>query len=44
MMKFFRKHRNTLMIIIAVLAIPFIFYFVQRPDYGQMHSNDFAQI
>ena len=27
MMKFFRKHRNTLMIVIAVLAIPFIFYF-----------------
>ena len=44
MMKFFRKHRNTLMIIIAVLAIPFIFYFVQRPDYGRMHSDDFAQI
>ena len=44
MMKFFRKHRNTLMIIIAILAIPFIFYFVQRPDYGRMQSNDFAQI
>jgi peptidyl-prolyl cis-trans isomerase D len=44
MMKFFRKHRNTLMIIIAVLAIPFVFYFVQRPDYARMHSDDFAQI
>jgi len=27
------------MIVIAILAIPFIFYFVQRPDYGAMRSD-----
>ena len=32
------------MIVIAVLAIPFIFYFVQRPDYGAMRSDQFARI
>jgi hypothetical protein len=34
MMKLLRKHRQWLMIVIAILAIPFVFYFVQKPDYG----------
>ena len=32
------------MIVIAILAIPFVFYFVQRPDYGAMRSDRFARI
>ena len=32
------------MIVIAILAIPFIFYFVQRPDYGAMRSDQFARV
>ena len=32
------------MIVIAILAIPFIFYFVQRPDYGAMRADKFARI
>src|SRR6266487_5077493 len=44
MMKLLRKHRDWLMIVIAILAIPFIFYFVQRPDYGAMRSDGFARI
>jgi len=32
------------MIVIAILAIPFIFYFVQRPDYGAMRSDQFARM
>jgi hypothetical protein len=32
------------MIVIAILAIPFIFYFVQQPDYGAMRSDQFARI
>jgi hypothetical protein len=43
-MKLLRKHRDWLMIVIAILAIPFIFYFVQRPDYGAMRSDKFARI
>ena len=42
MMKFFRKHRNTLMIIIAVLAIPFIFYF-NKSDFTAQGENDLGQ-
>ena len=30
MMKLLRRHRDWLMIVIAILAIPFVFYFVQR--------------
>src|SRR2546430_2554333 len=30
MMKLLRKHRHWLMIVIAILAIPFVFYFVQN--------------
>src|SRR5215813_6729576 len=44
MMKLLRKHRDWLMIVIAILAIPFVFYFVQRPDYGAMRSDQFARI
>ena len=32
------------MIVIAILAIPFVFYFVQRPDYGAMRGDQFARI
>ena len=32
------------MIVIAILAIPFVFYFVQRPDYGAMGRGDIGQI
>jgi len=44
MMKLLRRHRHWLMIVIAILAIPFIFYFVQRPDYGAMRSDHFARV
>jgi peptidyl-prolyl cis-trans isomerase D len=44
MMTLLRKHRQWLMIVIAILAIPFIFYFVQRPDYGAMSKDQFARI
>src|SRR5215211_3453203 len=44
MMKLLRRHRDWLMIVIAILAIPFIFYFVQRPDYGAIGSDQFARI
>jgi peptidyl-prolyl cis-trans isomerase D len=44
MMKLLRKHRQWLMIVIAILAIPFVFYFVQRPDYGAIRSDQFARI
>src|SRR5205809_2213114 len=44
MMKALRRHKDWLMIVIAILAIPFIFYFVQRPDYGAMRSDRFARM
>src|SRR6266516_380220 len=44
MMTLLRKHRQWLMIVIAILAIPFVFYFVQRPDYGAMRSDQFARV
>jgi peptidyl-prolyl cis-trans isomerase D len=44
MMTLLRKHRQWLMIVIAILAIPFIFYFVQRPDYGAISKDQFARI
>src|SRR6266576_116724 len=44
MMTLLRRHRQWLMIVIAILAIPFVFYFVQRPDYGAMRSDHFARI
>ena len=44
MMTILRKHRQWLMIVIAILAIPFVFYFVQKPDYGAVHSDLFGHI
>jgi SurA-like N-terminal domain/PPIC-type PPIASE domain len=44
MMKLLRRHRDWLMIVIAILAIPFIFYFVQNPDYGAIGKDHFARI
>jgi hypothetical protein len=32
------------MIVIAILALPFVFYFVQKPDYGSMRSDEFARV
>lgn len=32
------------MIVIAILTIPFIFYFVRTPDYGRMGSDQFARM
>lgn len=43
MMRLLRKHRQWLMIVIAILAIPFVFYFVQKPDYGAMGRDQFAR-
>ncbi len=44
MMTLLRKHRQWLMIVIAILAIPFVFYFVQKPDYGAVHSDQVGRI
>jgi len=44
MMKLLRRHKDWLMIVIAILAIPFIFYFVRTPDYGAMTQGDVGQI
>jgi peptidyl-prolyl cis-trans isomerase D len=44
MMKLLRRHKDWLMIVIAILAIPFNFYFVKTPDYGAMRSDQFARI
>ncbi len=44
MMKLLRKHRHWLMIVIAILAIPFVFYFVQRPDYGAIRSDRIGRV
>jgi peptidyl-prolyl cis-trans isomerase D len=44
MMKLLRRHKDWLMIVIAILAIPFIFYFVRTPDYGAIGKNQFARI
>jgi len=44
MMKALRRHKDWLMIVIAILAIPFVFYFVRTPDYGQMGRGDVGQI
>ena len=38
-----RKHRQWLMIVILILAIPFIFYFVQTPD-SAIRSTDLGEI
>lgn len=39
-----RKHRQVLMIVILVLAIPFIFYFSQTPDFGAHRATDLGRI
>src|SRR4029077_17092230 len=44
MMKALRRHKDWLMIVIAILAIPFVFFFVRTPDYGQMRRGDVGQI
>jgi hypothetical protein len=44
MMKLLRRHKDWLMIVIAILAIPFIFYFVRAPDYGAMRRGEIGQM
>src|SRR5258706_288450 len=41
MIKILRKHRNWLMIVIAILALPFCIYFV-KSDPGLIRSDAFA--
>jgi len=43
MMKALRRHKDWLMIVIAILTIPFIFYFVKMPDLGR-GPGDLGQI
>src|SRR2546430_10164093 len=43
MIKILRKHRNWLMIVIAILALPFCIYFV-KSDPGLIRSDSFAQM
>jgi len=43
MLKVIRKHRNWLMIVIAVLTIPFCLYFV-KSDTSRIHSDEVAKI
>src|SRR5436305_5753472 len=43
MIKILRKHRNWLMIVIAILALPFCIYFV-KSDPGLIRSDAFAQM
>ena len=43
-MKLLRRHKDWLMIVIAILAIPFVFYFVKTPDYGAIRADQFARI
>src|SRR5205809_3253466 len=44
MMKLLRRHKDWLMIVIAILAIPFIIYFVRAPDYGAMRRGEVGQM
>src|SRR6266481_3818396 len=44
MINVLRKNSRWLWFVIAILAIPFVFYFVQRPDYGSMRSNIFGKL
>src|SRR6266568_231750 len=43
MIKVLRKHRNWLMIVIAILALPFCIYFV-KSDPSLIRSDEFAKI
>ena len=44
MISLLRKNSRWLWFVIAILAIPFVFYFVQRPDYASMRSNIFGKL
>src|ERR1051325_9161519 len=43
MIAILRKHRNWLMIVIAVLSIPFVFYFV-KTDYSAIRPDEFVHM
>src|SRR5262245_40002429 len=43
MIKVLRKHRNWLMIVIAILALPFCVYFV-KSDVGAIRQDEFARM
>jgi hypothetical protein len=43
MIKILRKHRNWLMIVIAILALPFCIYFV-KSDPGAIRSDEFVRM
>src|SRR5207244_11061985 len=43
MIKILRKHRNWLMILIAILALPFCLYFV-KSDTSLIRSDEFAKM
>jgi hypothetical protein len=43
MMHFLRRHRQWLMIVIAILALPFIFYFT-KSDFSAMRPDQFAKV
>jgi hypothetical protein len=43
MIKILRKHRNWLMIVIAILALPFCLYFV-KSDTSQIRSDNFVEM
>jgi hypothetical protein len=44
MITILRKHHRWLMIVIAILAIPFVFYFSQTPDFGAQRTSDLGRI
>ncbi len=45
MINVLRKNQKGLWIVIALLCIPFVFYFVQKPDYGAaFHSRQFGRL
>ncbi len=50
MIKTFNKHQRWLMIVIAVLAVPFIFYFnktdmgARRASYGKLYGRDLSNV
>jgi hypothetical protein len=43
MITILRKHHRWLMIVIAILAVPFVFYF-NKTDFGAQRSNDLGRI
>ena len=45
MINVLRKNQKGLWIVIGLLCIPFVFYFVQKPDYGAaFHSRSFGRL